>query len=144
MWRGFETQTVTVPLKPAGQPVGKIRVESLQVTIAEEAIFMIEDSGQQLSLAQYLDHTRQKVRESVGVRAYDGLVEVWVDGERRRKFLDDLQKASVYVDVLAEVLGQTEADQFDLLAHLAFGLPIRTRSERAAARSEERREGKSV
>jgi type I restriction enzyme R subunit len=39
----------------------------------------------------------------------------------------------VYVDVLAEVLGQSEADQFDLLCNLAFGTPIYTRSERAAA-----------
>ncbi len=31
------------------------------------------------------------------------------------------------------MLGQPEADTFDLLAHIAFGSPIRTRGERAAA-----------
>jgi type I restriction enzyme R subunit len=44
-----------------------------------------------------------------------------------------LEAASVHVDVLAEVLARPEADQFDLLAHIAFGKPIQTRSERAEA-----------
>jgi type I restriction enzyme R subunit len=35
--------------------------------------------------------------------------------------------------VLAEVLGQREADAFDLLCHIAFGSPIHTKSERATA-----------
>ncbi len=33
----------------------------------------------------------------------------------------------------ADVLGTTAADQFDLLGHLAFDTPLRTRSERATA-----------
>ncbi len=39
----------------------------------------------------------------------------------------------MHVDVLAEVLNQPEADQFDLLAHLAFDRPLYTRSQRATA-----------
>jgi len=35
--------------------------------------------------------------------------------------------------LLAEMEGLTEADTYDLLAHLAFGTPIRTRSQRAEA-----------
>jgi type I restriction-modification system DNA methylase subunit len=35
--------------------------------------------------------------------------------------------------VLADVLAQPRADQFDLLAHLAFGKPLRTRDDRADA-----------
>ena len=37
------------------------------------------------------------------------------------------------MDVLAEVLGQSDADQFDLLCHLVFASPLHTRSERATA-----------
>jgi type I restriction enzyme R subunit len=128
-----DTTEVAVELKPAGEPAGKIRVKGLQVTIAEEAVFMIEESGEHLSLAQYIDHTRRKVREFAEAEDIARLRSVWVDRERRRKFLGDLQRASVYPDVLAEVLNQTEADAFDLLAHLAFDAPIYTRSERAAA-----------
>lgn len=128
-----ETTTVTVELKPAGQPIGKIRVEGLQVSIAEEAVFMVEKTGQQLTLAEYVDHTTGRVQRAAGVDRLDGLRAIWIDRELRRRFLADLQAASVYVDVLAEVLGQSDADLFDLLAHLAFDAPIRTRCERAEA-----------
>lgn len=128
-----ETTTVTVELKPAGQPAGKIRVEGLQVSIAEEAIFLMEQTGQQLTLAEYVNHSADSVRRMTETGTMTGLRAIWTDRDRRRRFLADLQAASVYVDVLAEVLGQTDADQYDLLAHLAFDAPIRTRRERAEA-----------
>lgn len=47
--------------------------------------------------------------------------------------MEELRRASIHPEVLAEVLSQPEADAFDFLAHLAFGAPVRTRSERAEA-----------
>lgn len=47
--------------------------------------------------------------------------------------MEDLRRLSIHPEILAEVEGNTEADSYDVLAHLAFGTPIRTRSERAAA-----------
>jgi type I restriction enzyme R subunit len=47
--------------------------------------------------------------------------------------LDELRRSSIHPEVLAEVLGRPEADAFDLLCHIAFGDPIRTRSERVTA-----------
>ncbi len=126
-----DTVSLTVELDPVGERVGKIKVEGLEVTIADETTFMVEATGQQLSLEAYVDYTRQQVVSHVP--DWTGLQTVWVDRERRHTFLDDLQRASVYVDVLAEVLGQPEADQFDLLAHITFDYPVRSRSERATA-----------
>ena len=126
-----ETVSLTVALKPEGERAGKIKVTGLEVTIADEATFLVEATGQQLSLEAYLDYTRQKV--GWHVPDWSGLREVWVDPEKRGAFLKDLRRVSVHVDVLAEVLGQQEADQFDLLAHIAFDRPVRSRSERATA-----------
>ncbi len=128
-----ETITLQVELKPVGQPAGKIRVRGLEVHIADEAVFVIEGSGEQLSQTQYLDYTRTRVRQVSQASKMEELRDLWVNAARRRQFLQDLQQASVYVDVLAEVLGQSEADQFDLLCHLVFDTPLRTRSERATA-----------
>ena len=128
-----ETTTVDVELSPEGEPVGRIRVEGLEVRIADEAVFVIEGSGQQLTQQQYLDYTREKVRQVSQAQKLDDLRNTWINAITRRKLLTDLQAASVYVDVIADVLGQSEADQFDLLGHLTFGTPLRTRSERAAA-----------
>jgi len=126
-----DTVSLTVDLQPEGERIGKIKVEGLEVTIAEEATFLVEATGQQLSLEAYLNYTRQKVVSHVS--HWTDLQTVWVDPDRRRAFLDDLHRASVHVDVLAEVLGQPEADQFDLLAHITFDQPVRTRSQRATA-----------
>jgi type I restriction enzyme R subunit len=126
-----ETVRVDVTLKPEKPKGGKIRVEGLQVTIADEAIFLIEATGEQLTLAQYRDYTRRRVAEAASSR--QTLRKIWVDSDRRRAFLEELRRHSIHPEVLAEVLGQPEADAFDLLCHIAFGDPIRTRSERATA-----------
>jgi type I restriction enzyme R subunit len=128
-----ETIEVQVELVPQGEPIGRIRVENLEVRIAEEAIFIIEGTGDQLTQAQYIDYTRLKVQQVSRATKLDELRTLWIDTERRHQFMNDLQQASVYMDVLAEVLGEGDADQFDLLGNLTFNAPIRTRSERATA-----------
>ena len=125
--------TVNIELAEAGRPAGRIRVRGLEVSIADEAIFMIEATGESLSLEEYEDYTRRKVLDLAGGGGLAGLRDTWVDPEQRRRFLDQLFSASVHPDVLAEVKGQGDADQFDLLAHLVFGAPVRTRDERASA-----------
>jgi type I restriction enzyme R subunit len=132
---GVETltdQTIqeAVGLKPARKKGGRIRVEGLEVSIADEAIFLIESTGEQLTLEQYRDYTKRRILRSADSRT--ALRDIWVDSTRRRAFLEELRRSSIHPEVLAEVLGQPEADAFDLLCHIAFGSPIRTRSERAA------------
>lgn len=133
-----ETVSVIVELKPETVPVEKIRVEGLEVTIADEALFTIEATGEQLSLSQYKDYTRGKVVTFVsqkvsGPSSPFSLRAIWVDPEKRNTFLDDLHKAGIHPEVLAIALGQPDADTFDVLSHIAFGRPLLTRSQRATA-----------
>jgi type I restriction enzyme R subunit len=121
---------VQIALKPEKPKGGKIRV-GLQVTIADEAVFLIEATGEQLTLEQYRDYTRRRIVQAAPSR--QTLRKIWVDSDHRRDFLEDLRRSSIHPEVLAEVLGQPEADAFDLLCHIAFGDPIRTRGERATA-----------
>lgn len=125
------TQTVTIELNPVQASIAKIRVQGLEVTIADEATFLVESTGEHLTLEQYLDYTRAKV---VGyVPNWSQLHEIWTDSNQREAFLEELEAESVHAEVLAEVLAQPRADQFDLLAHIAFGKPIHTRDERVDA-----------
>lgn len=126
-----ETAKVIVELRREEVPAGKIRVRGLEVTIADEATFLVEATGERLTLSEYLDYTRRKVKGYVPDSAR--LHEVWVDQGKREEFLRELEAASIEVDVLADVLAKPEADQYDLLAHLAFEGPIITRGERAEA-----------
>lgn len=124
-------QTAYIELRPAKGPVGKIRVKGLEVLIADEAIFTIESTGKQLTLEEYKDYARMEVLKQNPT--LQTLRDVWVNPSTRGKFLDALEQASVYVEVLADVLGRSNGDQFDILAHVAFDTPIRTRDERAEA-----------
>jgi len=122
---------IDVPLKPERKGARKIKVVGLTVEIADEAIFLVESTGQQLTLEQYRDYARQKIIRAAPSRKT--LREIWVKPERRQRFLEELRRSNIHPEVLAEILSQNEADMYDLLAHLAFGAPIRTRNERAMA-----------
>ncbi|ACK66977.1 EcoEI R domain protein [Rippkaea orientalis PCC 8801] len=126
-----ETLTVVLALNSVKPPVGKIRVEGLEVTIADEVTFIVDATGEQLTLAQYLDYTKAKIRGYVP--NWSQLHQIWIDSEQRKLLLRELTTASVYIEVLGEVLAQPKADQFDLLAHIAFNKPIHTRDERVEA-----------
>lgn len=123
--------TVEVPLKPQSKGGKKIRVAGLEVTIADEAVFTIDATGQHLSLAEYRNYTRGEVRRHAPTLR--DLRSIWVDSQRRRAFMEALRRSSIHPEILAEVEGNAEADPFDILAHIAFGAAVRTRSERAAA-----------
>lgn len=56
---------------------------------------------------------------------------LWLDPQKRKKFLEDLSQESVYPEVLAELLQRPDLDGFDLLAHVAYGSLTLTRDERA-------------
>ncbi|ACK70515.1 EcoEI R domain protein [Gloeothece citriformis PCC 7424] len=126
-----ESLTVALELKPVKPPVGKIRVQGLEVTIADEVTFMVDATGEQLTLTQYLDYTKAKIRGYVP--DWSQLHQIWTDSEQRKIFFNELISASVYIEILGEVLGQPKADQLDLLAHIAFNKPIHTRDERVEA-----------
>jgi len=125
------TTFIEVPLKPETKGKKKIRVEGLEVSIADEAIFTIDATGQQLSLKEYRDYTRRQVLHRAP--KIQDLRNIWVDSNRRRTFLNELRRLSIHPEILAEVEGLAEADIYDILTHIAFGAPIRTRSERATA-----------
>ncbi len=127
-----ETTVVDIDLHPLGEQRDRtITVKGLQVSIADEATFFVDAVGQSMNLEQYLDYTRGKIAGFVP--DWSKLQAIWQNPDQRRVLLEQLEKASVQVDVLADVLDQPQADQFDLLAHLAYGRPIRTRSQRANA-----------
>lgn len=125
------TQTVTIELKLQAAPAGKIRVRGLEVTIADEATFLVESTGEQLTLAQYFNYTKTKIMNCGPSK--EQLHEIWTDSNLRQAFLEELEAESVYIDVIAEILAQPKADKFDLLAHIAFGKAIHTRDERVDA-----------
>ncbi|MDX2136932.1 MAG: DEAD/DEAH box helicase family protein [Chloroflexota bacterium] len=123
-----ETAICEVELKPQGTPRGKIKVKGLEVNIAEEATFIVEGMNEPMTLTEYLDYTKTKVRELVPDWA--GLLAAWREPQERNDLVTQLTKNSIYSDVLAEVLNEPEVDDVDLLGHLAFDRALCTRYDR--------------
>ena len=67
--------------------------------------------------------------------ARDGLI-----AEQRDEIIQALAERGVSFEELAEQSKQPEADPFDLLCHLAFNAPLRTRRERAQRVRQERKD----
>ncbi len=126
-----ETLQVQVALRPEKSKTEKIRVEGLQVDIADEVIFTIDSTGEQLTLEQYKDYTRQHVRKLAP--SLEKLRNIWINADSRQDFLRKLREVGIRPDLLAEVEGLTDVDYYDLLAHISFGAPLRTRSDRVTA-----------
>jgi type I restriction enzyme R subunit len=124
-----ETTSVQIELKPTTeQRRRKIEVTNLQVEIADEATFIVEGHNEPMTLQEYVNYTRQKVIDMTG--SWEKLLAVWQEQPQREALLTQLTRASVYPEVLAEVLDQLEVDEVDILGHVAYDQALRTRYDR--------------
>jgi type I restriction enzyme, R subunit len=64
----------------------------------------------------------------------------WANAEQRGEIIQALAERGISFDELAEQAQQPDADPFDLLCHLAFNAPLRTRRERAQRLKQERKD----
>ena len=126
-----ETTTADFDLSIASDGGGQtITVKNLQVTIAEEATFLVAGLDEPLTLEQYVDYSREKLLALMP--GWEQMLRTWQDEALRLETQDKLEQASVHPDVLAEVLKTPEADPVDVLGYVAYQRqPIPTRAERA-------------
>lgn len=75
------------------------------------------------------DYTGEKVRT-----LYPNASELrkeWLDPVRRSEIINKLEEKGIETSSLGAAIGKPDADPFDLLCHLAYNAPLRTRRERA-------------
>lgn len=110
-------------------PRRKFYVDGGQVEVAAHLVYELDPDGNQLRVVQFTDYTADKVR-----MLYRNAAELrgqWADPDKRREIIDRLEERGIDFDHLAETADQPDADPLDLLCHLAFNAPLRTRRERA-------------
>jgi type I restriction enzyme, R subunit len=105
------------------------------VEIAAQVVYELDAEGRQLRVVSYTDYAREKVKALY--RTPDQLATDWATSEQRQFILDALAERGIDLQRLGEVAGVPEADPLDLLCHLAFNRPLRTRRERAEALTRE-------
>ncbi len=109
-----------------------------QVTIAAHLVYELDPQGKQLRMVRYTDYAGEKVRDLVP--SSHELRKTWADLTQRGQLIEQLDERGINFSDLAEQIGQPEADPFDLLCHLAFNAPLRTRRERAQRLRSERKD----
>ncbi len=107
----------------------KYYVDSGTVKIASHLVYELDSDGKQLRVVQYSDYTAEKVRTLFV--SDDKLRDLWANPVGREEVLTELAEYGINFDDLSDSTGQADADPLDLLCHLAFGAPLRTRRERA-------------
>ena len=99
------------------------------VQIAAQVVYELDADGKQLRVVSYTDYARSKVLALYA--SQEDLEAGWAQSDQRRQILDALAERGIDLRRLREVAGVPDADPLDLLCHLAFNGPIRTRRERA-------------
>lgn len=107
----------------------KFYVDGGTIEVAHQLVYELDAQGRQLRVVEYNDYTAESVR-SLFPNASE-LRANWSDAARRTEIIDQLEQRGVDFDKLAELAARPDADPFDLLCHVAFNAPLRTRRERA-------------
>jgi type I restriction enzyme R subunit len=100
-----------------------------QVEIAAHLVYDLGPDGRQLRVVKFTDYTADHVRALYPSAA--ALRKHWEHHEQRAEILTRLEERGMKFEELAAATNHPEADPFDLLCHVAFNAPLRTRRERA-------------
>jgi type I restriction enzyme R subunit len=99
------------------------------VEIVAHLVYELDPDGKQLRVVKFTEYAAEKVRTLYPSAA--GLRAQWADPEQRKIIINGLDERGINFDELAAASGHPEADPFDLLCHVAYSAPLRTRRERA-------------
>lgn len=125
-------------MEPPPEVRRKYYFDEGQVEIAAHLVYELDPDGKQLRVVRYTDYAAEKVR--VLCPTARELREQWSNPERRSEIIRSLEERGISFSELAEAAKQPEADPFDLLCHLAFNAPLRTRRERAQRLRQDRKD----
>ena len=109
-----------------------------QVEIVAHIVHELDPDGKQLRVVRFTEYTADKVRTLYP--SAPELREQWANPEKRSEIIQRLEERGIDFDSLATAANQPDADPFDLLCHLAFNAPLRTRRERADRLKKEKKD----
>lgn len=107
----------------------KLYFDGGHVEIAAHLVYELDPDGRQLRVVRFSEYAAEKVRTLYPSAA--DLRKQWADPALRSDIISKLEERGIDFDQLRSTSNQPEADPFDLLCHLAFNGPLRTRRERA-------------
>lgn len=125
-------------IDPAERERSKYWYDGGHVEIAAHLVYELDPDGRQLRVVRYAEYAAERLRALVP--SAPELRKRWAEPAQRAEIIAALAERGIDFAQLAEATNQPEADPFDLLCHLAFNAPLRSRRERALALKRERKD----
>lgn len=116
-------------MEPPAEEHRKFYYDGGQVEIAAHLVYDLDPNGKQLRVIRYTDYAAETIRTLCPTTP--ALRAQWADPVQRSEIIRLLAERGIAFDELADAAKQPDADPFDLLCHLAYNAPLRTRRERA-------------
>jgi type I restriction enzyme, R subunit len=116
----------------------KFYVRGGEGRIAAHIVQDLDTEGRQLRVVEYTAYVAREVR-TLAPTAED-LRERWADPAQRVELMRLLEDHGIAFDELRAALQRPDADPFDLLCHLAYNAPVRSRRDRAQRLRAERKD----
>lgn len=123
------------PDEEPGEP-RKFYVDGGTVEIVAHLVYELDTDGKRLTCYKLTDWTGEKVRTIYPTAA--AFRAAWCIADKRQTVIEELAERGIDLETLAEDAGRPDDDPFDLLCHLAWNVPLRTRRERAERLRRER------
>ncbi|WP_135230380.1 EcoAI/FtnUII family type I restriction enzme subunit R [Deinococcus fonticola] len=101
----------------------------LTVKILHETVQELDARGKQLRTVEFTSYAAEQVR-SLYLTAED-FRNHWADPRERQAIIAALEERGVALEHLEQVMDRPDSDPFDLLCHIAFNAPLKTRKQRA-------------
>ncbi len=112
-----------------GEPSAKFYVDDTEVWVTADAIYHLDPETQRLRLVEYRDFVTETVRSLFPDPGQ--LRSTWASRVGRLNVLDALAAHGIDATDLIERTGLVRADPIDVIVHLAWNLPLATRTDRA-------------
>jgi type I site-specific restriction endonuclease len=103
-------------------------VDGVRVAICAEAVYELDASGRRVRTVKYTEYAADQVHTLYSAAQ---LRKGWTVPEERAAIVRSLAERGVTLEDLARAANQPDADPLDLLLHLAWNAPLRSRRERA-------------
>ncbi|HVP77786.1 MAG TPA: DEAD/DEAH box helicase family protein [Thermodesulfobacteriota bacterium] len=116
-----------MPPPPTGEKRVKYIIDDVPVMIVAERVQYYGTDGK-LITESLRDYTRKSVRKEF--QSLDAFLTAWSHADRKSAIISELERHGVLLEALAEEVGK-DLDPFDLVCHVAWDQPPRTRHERA-------------
>ncbi|WHZ11948.1 MAG: Type I restriction-modification system, restriction subunit R [Burkholderiaceae bacterium] len=116
-----------------GEPMEprKFYIDGGEVEVIGHLVYDLDTDGKKLQVVKYTEYSGRALRTLYPMR--EALQSKWANPDTRAEVLRELTERGISFEELASSSEQPDADPFDLLCHLAWNAPLRTRRQRAEA-----------